>query len=717
MPAIEDQVINPGFLKGVDFTNDARVSNPGSYKKLYNLIARSPGVLSVRPGSAVISTECLAPGRNADPTFTPGAGASSVNFGFTFIAAKGRASQLQAMISAIPAVSTHRGISSLWARAIPSPVPIETSFPTHNANSTNAGGEYINGITRAYVPALNRSYWFGAVHRAGEMTDYLFWLDESSIDGNGNARMRAIPLLIGHISGSSDDWTFLPVASGRAVAAEDKQFLTSGLIAFATNGVGRVIGIYYNADFPNDPFEARALEIRTNGNVAELGDLSDFCVVNVQSLCMYKGQVVIGGFGLYDESADEYHDFSNCVTWIDRNAADGGMLVNNNAGGVMAFRLTDDSTHFYFVRAGEDLSERVRGVSPIASLIDTQAISGSLAIFTDKAVKIYVNPPPTGGNPNGQDFHVTALGEFGSCAPKSIARTPKGVVFLATDGIFYLITLENQILPISRAIASEFQGISPRFFRKVAAYYDGEFYVVFFPTRPRTRSYRYTSGSQTPLPGHNTYHFYADLRYVRPAPDMGVLWYGRHDGVNASCCHVARDMEDFGVVMAGMGHTMALVQLNRPDLRTDPDMSNIDTGTRRFPWIAISGDFDNDEVHIDKTITALRVALRTRADINLTMGMTVFGPSGTSGAAWKKVIAVPATGTDGDPGPNANGTEPYQSQQSMALPVLLPPEGLRGRLFEFQIAELTPTNNAFPAFSDIELTLKDHPRRSTGVPT
>ena len=648
MPAFTDEVVKPPMLKGVDFTNDARITNPGAAKELYNLYARAPGVLSVRPGSTVLASTCVAPSRIPDVTFAA-TGSSRVAID---------RKDLSYLRDAIPAVAQHKGHNPLWNKfSVEQSSLLSTNFSTLTANTTGAAGRFVNGLARVYIPYLNRSRWVGTIHRNAPYTDFFWWFDET------NGQLKAIQREAGLVISSGDDWTILPISTGKFSVSNHNELL-KGCVALATNGSGKVLGIFDRSNtYSSDPFEIRAMLIRTAA-------YSDYDVVNVQHMCMYGGQLCLGGFDLF-KTASTLKSFANCIVFVDIDPADGSMLIES-IGGTESLSLADTTVgspdKLYYIKIGDHLSERVRAVAPVSSITDSQGIKGGLAVFTDKRVAIYQNPPPTGDNANGSDFHVVALGEVGSTAVKSIARTPHGLIFLGNDGLFYLIGLSNIISPMSRAIAPEFANLSPRAYRKVCGYYDGSFYKVFYPQRSRTKMQGNivmpNAGKEVfETPSHNTLHMYADFRYLSPRQqDLGVLWYGTHDGLNVSCVVRATDMEDYGFVAAGCSHTVALLQLDRYDLRTDPLMSNF-ASTRRAPWRLVSGDYDDRDIHVEKDATALRFAIRTNENITVNAGIAAFGDVTNVSKCYQKDLDLVPTGSAGDPGPLADGTEPFQSEQ------------------------------------------------------
>lgn len=52
--AVPDEVVQLRFIEGVNRTEDARVTDQGSWFSTQNLYARSPGVLAKRPGSRLV---------------------------------------------------------------------------------------------------------------------------------------------------------------------------------------------------------------------------------------------------------------------------------------------------------------------------------------------------------------------------------------------------------------------------------------------------------------------------------------------------------------------------------------------------------------------------------------------------------------------------------------------------------------------------------------
>jgi hypothetical protein len=283
---------------------------------------------------------------------------------------------------------------------------------------------------------------------------------------------------------------------------------------------------------------------------------------------------------------------------------------------------------------------------------------------------------------------------------------------LATDGLFYLIGLDNTIEPISKAIQKVFKGQPPTFFRKVCAFFDGEYYCVFYPEKSATPSKQWKYNALT-RPSHNTLHFYADLRYYRPAPDQGVLWYGPHTGLNVSCVAQAREIDDFQITMSGTGHTIALIQLMREDLQTDPAMNDLTTETRAT-WYLLSGTFDDADIHKEKLLTCLRSVLNIQETCTPVVGMRAVGTTQSLGAAHSYSTDIEPNGTAGDPGILLDGTELWANENNFSNIEVVPPEKLRGRAFEYFMYEEKPAYSAFPTVSDVELSYQEITNKSMG---
>lgn len=682
MPKTNSYIIKQPPIKGLDLMSEARFTNPGSYKKLANLYAKQPGFITVRPGSKLVSQTTAIAGKDPDKvgSRTPPAGSTKTPW----------TGALTGLKNAQPAVSTYNGTHPLFGEIIAagSHVDVGRSIPTFTANTTGSAGTFVSGLARVWHPRLNRAYWVGAIHRpAGDGGDFFFYL-------NDNDQMEAIPMTGGLVNSTGLDWSFLVMNTNKDVSSNEADML-EGICCLMTNGRGRPLGLY-DAEDNDAPFEVAAVHIRTRW-----ADFNSYDMVDIQSWCLYGGQITFGGFGLYNASTDSYKDMGNCVCWSDVDVADGGIKIET-IGGQDSIAVADDNANLYFIRIGADRSERIRAVSPIAALIDSQGITGPLAIMTDKQVAIYTNPPPTQGNPSGQNFHIVAMGDMGCCAPKSLARTPKGLVFLATDGLFYLIGLDNTIEPISKNIQKIFKGLPPTHYRRVCAFYDGEYYCVFYPERSADIALKQWQNNGRVRPSHNTLHLYADLRYYRPAPDMGVLWYGPHDGLNISCVAQAREIDDFRIVMGGTGHTIALIQLMREDLQEDPSMSDL-SSTTRPTWELISGTFDGQDIHREKLLEVMRLVCKVQEDAEIQIGMRAIGTVQNLGAAYGETVTLTPNGTAADPGILLDGTELWGHEDNFVAAEILPPENLRGRAFEYFMYQERPETSAFPTLSDIEL--------------
>lgn len=711
--AVDEKIINVRIMRGLNFTEDARITAPGSWRELRNYYNRSPGVIAKRPGSILVSRTFVAPISNPVINATTAGSAWSVlnkvatdNEGnrwqrnylpirvdapLTFRPKVGGYSQGSAGGADAPTINGNsRGTKSdnLPLDQTVSPTPAILS------HTTFAGASKITGLSRIFLPYSSTGYWIGAMDLENPYPDALWWLDS-------NDKMKAIPALPGLITTSQAEWTIFPYRPGSISEQWDNS--NSGtvkpVVAIATNGIDPPIKILdFSQVDATQPFELAHLEVQS---VTDLPSASHY-LTGVRSICLYAGQVCWGGFRMTDFGNSDTKIYDHCIIFSEPDTSSGDGYTT----------LTDNGTDLNFIKIGADINEPITAVVPISSITDAEGIHGALAVFTTKKVAIYTGLPPVSGADVATSFNVAAIGDVGCASPRTVVRTPDGVVFLGTDGIVYLISLNNRIVPISRAVAPELANRSARQLARCAAVFDGEFYKLSYPQKNRSVSASAGTFGQAPSP--NNLQMWANMQYLDfSKPDAGVFWDGPHEGQHVSVFHRSNELEDDGVIYAGLSDTVGLIQVNRFDKASDPNPADL-TSTLIFSTRAVTGSLDLGDAHVDKSVAAVSIGISTDKEISIVMVM------GANGEIAGRGVGATSTKTV-SPGSSVLGASSFLLGQAaflagddnFSLPTHQPPEVIRGRTFEAVIEERSPSVEAFTAISDLQFRIKLTERRST----
>ncbi|MGH3428065.1 MAG: hypothetical protein ACRDQZ_10940 [Mycobacteriales bacterium] len=103
-------------------------------------------------------------------------------------------------------------------------------------------------------------------------------------------------------------------------------------------------------------------------------------------------------------------------------------------------------------------------------------------VWTGRRTAIFDGIPPTSNNPQGVNFASAVFRNVGCYSPKSIVQTPHGVIFLGSDGHFYMIRGLAGPERIGTAVWPIFRGMLPRQMRQCAATWTPkDYYQISYP--------------------------------------------------------------------------------------------------------------------------------------------------------------------------------------------------------------------------------------------
>jgi hypothetical protein len=682
MPTPE-QIQQVRFIEGVDRTEDSRLTHAGSWYATENLYGRSPGVLAKRPGSKLVvdGRPVYLGGSVLPPTawdisvlkFVPGeVHLSDVAYSPATNAAK------TTLFPSIP--NNRRGTLGLRPKVNPL-VPIgSTQLPT-DAGKINLPFHRVAGLARLYFRDSQR-FWVGAVNFEGGNSDRLFYITGTSLQLLPQELSNDVSI----ITTSGADFFFVPMRGG---ADEDDELSDPeiGYWMMGTNQVDAPFGLKYHSN--GIPFPV-PLEI---GPYAMASDFplsaSDKRLTAVQSMCVWGSQVVYGGYRMQTATGSDTDVFDH--HWA---ISDPGLpsQLAHVSGSISSFAVGDSD------------AEPITAVTTTAQPADTESQKAQLLVFTERRVRVYSGLPPVGTDPEGTDFTSNEF-PIGCNAPRSVVRTPAGVVFLGSDGRFYLFA-GGRPSPISVAVESTFRDLTPRQHKQVAAVWDqGEgYYKVSYPDVHAMRgSAGYRGGLSSNLtsfrPEHavNDRQAWADMRSLGPGPDLGVRWYLPMIGMKHSCFAVADGVEDRGEIYAGSAVDGSIYHAFRSDYVTDPQPRN-PTATTDIRSSGVTGLFDLGDAHVDKLVTALSFGFGTDRTAGISTSIIVNADN--QALATQQVFTRTVTPTGDLIGSTFTiGTSVLSSPDAFELITERPSSRLRGKTFRFTFEETSGTSRLY--YSDI----------------
>lgn len=758
-----DQIIKLRAIQGVNLIEDARITDQGSWEKTQNLYGRNPGALAKRPGSSLVlrgaSGKIAAPsGKNTGPKepyldngrLGPGetltglsgnhlAGAENILDGGTDLLGNAGPTALKGVYGIRPMVAHNS--------------PMRGYLPI-NPDHVNLDPVRVAGLFRLYFDKGDKRYWVGAYNMGAGLADQMFF-----INSDNEAHLLNIhPEVMKSIGG---EYHFVPFRFKGPTADEGDDYY-----AIVTNGIDMPMVLKdgsYNVT--NDYVNVAALNVVPAHSSVASGDPGDSVerLFGAQAIAVYNGAVVYGGYKMFNRD-----------TYNTRIAA-GDSVVTASAKATTPYdnfitfsivgephRLVESEGTVSSIRIGDTAAEPITAMTINSIASDAQGVKGQLVIFTSSRVAIFDGVPPTSGNPGGVNFHSVAMKDIGCNAPRTVTRTPYGIVFLGTDGIIYLIPPYSSSgpMPIGRAIEPLFRHLTPRQQRFCASVFDNGWYKISYP--PVNQAYNIAAGGSS-SPGHQ---YWADLRYLGgDAFDQGARWYGPMVGMYHSCYAEAQGAQDAGEIYAGGSRNGDVYQIGREDLATDPTINEtlttwttltaytvgafvkpvsntyqyryqrwecVTAGVTAGPeptwtttpvvnvtritdgtvvWIyrglrtvasieveAVTGLFDLGDAHIDKTLSALSFGVNTNRATTVETNIIVYGDA--SGSINGETFTESVAPAGPVWGTFVWGTAKWGSPNSFTLVTERPTSRLRGKTFRFKLRE-TANARALMHFSDL----------------
>lgn len=509
----------------------------------------------------------------------------------------------------------------------------------NNAHPTTIPVQRVAGLTRIYFDLGINRYWVGAYNFGAGQQDRLFFL-QVDVQGNPNGIAQLVNDVQNTITSSGADFYFLPFRTDPNAAA-------SKFYGIVTNQLNQPLSIKFGKEFSlsNEDVFSAVLDATRNsgwqsGNLVNgVPDTTKFeRITHVQSLAVYVGSVVYGGYHTIMPSTGVDTNFENYIVFSDPGQP---YSIAEN-GGVMSS-----------VRIGDTINEPVTAVAATTTTSDASGVKGQLVAFTNQKTVVFDGLPPQTGSPLGANFMSVASLNLGTNAPRSVVTTPHGVVFLGSDGVFYLIPAFTKMgpIPVGKKVWDLFRGLTPQQQRQVSAFWHPlGFYCVSYPS---SQVYGGAASSlsvgvplTTPANVVPNRTLTADFRQmnVQGTMDLGVRWFGPHVGQQHSCYAVAAGPSDRGQVYAGSAVDGSIIEVWREDLVTDPQPTNPSVLQQMQVYLA-TGVLDGGDAHQDKDIMAVSIGVGANQPATITTRLTTLGSySGNQvGQSWLNQFTPPGT--------------------------------------------------------------------------
>ena len=603
MPNPEFRIINIRVFRGLNLLEDARITDPGSFRLLQNIYRKSPGVLASRPGSVVFARGdqfwIAPPAHTAPSTTNTELGTSNTDVVLTSTVS----STLRVVNTSLNSGAAHGPLgiaprippgptaSSLSASStVQLPIPINTAQPNLAESTLSHVPIKVSAMHRMYTDMGSRRFLIGALDFEGGAGDKLFYIDES-----GASPVMRIMSTVDMTVGSGGQWSFIDYY---------RKDGSDSYYVIGTNEVGKPFCITLNAS--NVPV-AQLLDVD-----AEISGGDN--LIAVRSMCVYNGAVIYGGFMRSAEDGSSLEDFSNYICFSVPGEP---------------HNLVETSGTLSDIRIGDSIYEPVTHVVVNSVANDAQGIKGQLVVFTTKRVVTYDGLPPVSGNPTGTAFHSVALGEVGCVAPQTVAQTPAGLLFLGTDGLVYIIPRFSSggPIPVSRTVEPALAHLTQRAQRQCAATYDDGHYKLSYPEHNANATAGAGSVSEWDMrtnqgnPNANipNRQLWLDVRTpLDPSQmDFGLVWTGPHTGMKHSCFANANQYDDHNLLFAGSAIDGTVFQTSVEGVHTDPSPESPGTAVP-FVYDIQTGQFDAGDIHVDKNVRELMFGLNSNRAMTVT---------------------------------------------------------------------------------------------------
>lgn len=684
----EFRTVNIRIFRGLNLLEDARITDPGSFARLQNIYRKAPGVLASRPGSVVYSRgdafQVTAPSDIVPPSAN-----TNLHDSLTDILLDSTTADTLRSVQDTLRNAMLKGPIGIQPRILPRPVPSRSSsalnIPVRTIDSKiSLIPIRVNSLHRMYTDYGSRRFLIGAFDFEGGQGDRLFYVDEST-----STPVTKLMTFNEMTVGAGGEWSFIEWFR------QDPSDSTAKYYAIGTNQVGKPFTIKLDTNYKP---VATLLDVQAT-------DGTNRYLYSVNSMCIYNGSVVYGGFNLATATAGDNEDKSNYVCF-------------SNPGD--PHDLAETSNTLLDIRVGDTPYEPVTKVVVNSVATDTAGIRGQLVVFTTKRVVTYDGLPPVSGDELNSTLYSVALGEVGCAAPKTVVQTPAGLMFLGTDGLVYIIPRYSNggPLPCSRTVESVFKNLTLRQQKQCAAIYDDGHYKLSVPeVNTDAREFKDINALYPFITRNGNVNavipniqYWLDVREPMDASqiDFGYVWTGPHTGMKHSCFVKGTGSEDYNVLWAGSAIDGTIFQAGIEGKASDPSPETVTT-TVPLIYDIQTGQFDAGDIHIDKSVKSMQYGVNVSVALDVTSSILTSGevPNSVAGVSFTDPFTPVGTVLDGN---TTLGNLVLSPPNSFRFDSNHPGSPARGRTFMFSWYA-APTVPSVIKFSDLAFVFEIHKRR------
>lgn len=668
-------------VKGIDLTEDSRIRDPEAFKEISNLYPKEVGALVKRPGSTVLAGATTSGGtgfhyiekkdlnvKGKIKTGYHGYGTMDFKLNDAFLSL-GKNVQLDTIYYPRAIIGIHRLEFD------------DGEVITIGATDFTIGDNvwYLaNGKFRV-VPTFEIEATGRVVATAGTTNERYTSFEISGISQE-TTKVRSL------ITSNGNPFFFLNIHGflGYDISpAGQKSADTLEYFGVVVNGVDPPMAIERVTD--DDGYtgiELIAPETTWDQELDEFGATADY--VNLWApnhAVVYNGSVVYAGYKYYDSVNDEEVNHKHFLAFSDPWAPF-SVGINSN------------------IQVGENPAEEVEALGINTVETDTQGMKGQLVAFTKRRVVIYDGLPPSRDDPTGVEFSSVAEDTHGCISPRSVVKTPYGLVYLASDENIYLIH-GTRITPIGTAIQPALEELKGSQYRKACAWYEDGFYKLSLPE------------------GGNNFasvQYWADLRRAGDtrSRDFGVTWTGPHNGQYIGCVYVDRaiDRTNERKVYGGSSVDGRVYELSVDGTFTDPKTPKHESGASEAVPIQVELKLpilDSGDIHTDKEVQAFRFQAGTDRPTDLEVRVIAESNDNctTEGEDWDVALlpCQPVLGpitTAGLTNFQLDTHRPGSGKESVTDVTRMPSQRLVGRTISASISE-----DADAASNQADISIKD----------
>lgn len=559
----------------------------------------------------------------------------------------------------------------------------------------------VNGVPRRVRPINHTTAepWYDNSRKTPtppSMPDSLFYVEEKS---NGSNLIKVVSSPHGWAQDAL--WDFQPY---KFVNSLNEQSNFWGIVANGQSNLlqmrrveeSGVIKPWFYPFYPNNA-ALNSFDPTLASDVSGIG-AATFAITNVRHLALYNGSMVYAGFSSWDPQNDDPAQLENFPHWA---------VFSDTVGTDYSAYSIDTTTSF---SVGDDASEPITGAVVNSVVTDVMGIKGQLLLFTPRKIVTFEGLPPLpGGEASASFLSPLPPSPIGTWATRTIVRTPVGIMFLAADGLVYLIPYQGLPVPVGRALEPHFRKLNEFQMKHSAAVYVDGHYVLSVPDPERDTLTTYET-------------WFGDLRNMRISEfDAGVQWMGPQMMPPISVYAAGYGLGDLREVKGGSAVSSQIFDVWREDVFTDaptrnanPDLTSpVLAKQLGIQPHAVSNPLDLGDVHADKMVVNATVMVGTHNKSDVSISVSAISVAEQSGELavnhqTNNVTIQPQLGLLG-------GTTLVLPAEETTQPLHLHPDDrLFGRMFVIEFKEETNSGadkDTAPFFEDLTFSVIPVARR------